>query len=209
MAGRYLRQRDAYMAARSLVGKSPPVGCYTQFHASGAYGQWDTHVRGAKGGTMVAADQAVQTVDRVADFFILQVDEEAGDVMTSLRLQKLVYYAQSWHLALAGMPLFEEEFEAWVHGPVVPSLYFKYRGMSNASLPRPDGPPPEFVQRSLEILNDVWDEYGQYSAKRLEELTHAEDPWKDARRGHSPAELSNQVIPKDAMRVFYAARLPG
>lgn len=156
---------------------------------------------------MVAADQAVQTVDRVADFFILQVDEETGDTMTSLRLQKLVYYAQSWHLALTGTPLFEEDFEAWVHGPVVPSLYVKYQGMSYKPLPRPDGPPPHFDQRALEILNEVWDEYGQYSAKRLEELTHAEAPWKDARRGFLPADRCNTVITKDVMREFYAARL--
>ena len=63
------------------------------------------------------------TAAQVADYFLSLVDEDAGDSMTNLRLQKLLFYAQAWHLALTNRPLFEEDFEAWVHGPVIPSFY--------------------------------------------------------------------------------------
>ena len=50
-----------------------------------------------------------------------------GLTSCNLKLQKLVYYAQAWHLALRDVPLFEEDFEAWVHGPVIPALYQEYK----------------------------------------------------------------------------------
>ncbi len=53
----------------------------------------------------------------------LLVDREAGDVITQLKLQKLMYIAQGIHLALYDAPLFKEEIEAWQHGPVVRELY--------------------------------------------------------------------------------------
>lgn len=61
----------------------------------------------------------------IAKHFIRFANEE-GSFISNLKLQKLVYYAQAWHLAIHGTPLFEEDFEAWVHGPVIPSLYQKY-----------------------------------------------------------------------------------
>lgn len=63
----------------------------------------------------------------VADFF-LAFANECGDFMSNLRLQKLVYYAQAWHLANYDTPLFEEDFEAWIHGPALPALYHHYEG---------------------------------------------------------------------------------
>ena len=45
---------------------------------------------------------------------------------THKQLQKLCYYAQAWHLALLNRPLFDEEFQAWIHGPVCPTLYAHY-----------------------------------------------------------------------------------
>ena len=56
------------------------------------------------------------TAEQVAEYFLLLVDDDAGDVMTNLRLQKLVYYAQAWRLAILDEALFEDDFEAWVHG---------------------------------------------------------------------------------------------
>ena len=44
------------------------------------------------------------------------------------KLQKLVYYSQAWSLVWDGTPLFEEEIQAWIGGPVCPDLYSKHRG---------------------------------------------------------------------------------
>src|SRR5450631_518283 len=58
------------------------------------------------------------TARAVADYFLSLVDEEAGDSLSNLKLQKLVYYAQGFSLALTGKRLFDEAIEAWEHGPV-------------------------------------------------------------------------------------------
>ncbi|HSX79064.1 MAG TPA: type II toxin-antitoxin system antitoxin SocA domain-containing protein, partial [Candidatus Saccharimonadia bacterium] len=56
----------------------------------------------------------------VAQYFLAKADEDAGDLMSNLKLQKLVYYAQGFALALLDKPLFPQCIEAWIHGPVVP-----------------------------------------------------------------------------------------
>lgn len=144
------------------------------------------------------------TVEQVADYFLLQVDEDAGDVMTNLRLQKLVYYAQAWHLAIAEKPLFQDDVEAWVHGPVVPFLYYAYRDYGWQPIPRPDRDAVAMDDQTRELLDEVWDTYGQFSAKALENLTHSEDPWRDARSGYEPGALCREVISQAAMRLYYA-----
>ena len=68
---------------------------------------------------------AATTAERVADY-IIRSAHESGELITNLKLQKLVYYAQAWHLALFDEPLFDDPIEAWVHGPVVSSLYSKF-----------------------------------------------------------------------------------
>ena len=49
------------------------------------------------------------------------------DSMSHKKLQKLCYYAQAWYVTIKNKPLFEDDIEAWVHGPVVPSLYSQYK----------------------------------------------------------------------------------
>src|SRR5260221_3271487 len=65
----------------------------------------------------------------VADYFI-RLANETGSFISNLKLQKLVYYAQAWHLGIKGAPLFQEDFQAWVHGPVIPELYQKYKSFA-------------------------------------------------------------------------------
>lgn len=175
---------------------------------------------------------AMLTAEQVADYFLRLVDEDSGDSISNLKLQKLVYYAQAWHLAITGEPLFADRIEAWPHGPVAPSLYGKYKVFGwepirpvaspqvfnrllvaggkewkGAPLPRPDTPLPDIDAQTQEILDDVWDTYGQFTAKRLEELTHSEDPWIDAREGCGPGDPSNAIISDDAMRAYYVPKL--
>jgi uncharacterized phage-associated protein len=143
------------------------------------------------------------TPQQVADFFRSCVDEQAGDYMTHLRLQKLVYYAQAWHLAATGRPLFHEDFQAWVHGPVLLSLHREYRGYKWDVILSEGIAPPLMDDETRTVLSDVWANYGQYSAKALEEMTHSEAPWIDARSGCAPHEKCATVIPKEAMQDYY------
>ena len=138
----------------------------------------------------------------IANWFIANIIG-AGDAVTHLKLQKLVYYAQAWSLANLNKPLFEEDYQAWAHGPVVPSLYDQFRHYHWEALPHPESV-PEFDEETESLLKDILEAYGEHSAKTLETLTHKEAPWKDA-RGNLPDEAkSNVVISKESMRKFYS-----
>jgi len=149
------------------------------------------------------------TADRVADYFLRLVDEAAGDSISNLKLQKLVYYAQAWHLALTGTPLFEDRIEAWMHGPVIPALYRTYKERGWQPIPRPTTTLEEIDAPTLGILDEVWDAYGQFSAKRLEEITHAEDPWKKARARArcGSGDPCTEPITVEDMQAYYSRQV--
>ncbi|MDB6118895.1 MAG: putative prophage protein, partial [Verrucomicrobiaceae bacterium] len=74
----------------------------------------------------------------VAKYFLSKADaDEAGDVISNLKLQKLLYYAQGFHLALTGAPLFEEDIQAWVHGPVVREVWQAFNQYGANGIPAP------------------------------------------------------------------------
>lgn len=144
-------------------------------------------------------------VQDVAQFFIGlandQANMEQGDMMTNLRLQKLLYFAQGWHLARYGKPLFEDEIVAWQYGPVVPAVYNEYKrcgrdGIAGA-LPDTD----VFSEEEFSLLLDVAREYDKYGTSKLVSMTHKPGtPWSDVNgRGN---------IPKDMIRSFFDAQRP-
>jgi uncharacterized phage-associated protein len=142
----------------------------------------------------------------IAAWFVGRIDREAGDSITPLKLQKLLYYAQAWSLVLLDRPLFDEDFEAWVHGPVVRSVYNEYRRCGFEAIPAPAAA-PELDPAALQVLEDVHRIYGERSASALESLTHAEQPWRSA-RGPLPLDApSNAVIPRSLIKEFYARML--
>jgi uncharacterized phage-associated protein len=146
------------------------------------------------------------TANQVADYILGKIDAEAGDAITHLKLQKVIYYCQAWHLALFGEPLFKEEVQAWQHGPVVRSVWNRFSDngwhalspeMRNAASDK------EFTKKQRELMDEVWEAYGQLSGSQLRTLTHREEPWK-ATRGDLPEECrSDRVIKKELMRDFY------
>lgn len=94
--------------------------------------------------------------------------------MTHKKLQKLCYYAYAWNLALKGEKLFKERFQAWVHGPVSPQLYKKYREHGWQTIPPDDAP---LLQNDvIEVLETVYETYGEFTGDELESLTHSELP---------------------------------
>jgi uncharacterized phage-associated protein len=119
------------------------------------------------------------TCHEVADYFLSQADPEAGDSISNLVLQKLVYYAQGFSLALFGNPLFPEAIYKWQHGPVVPELYSKYKQYGSGPIPAPEGVElDKFPAEVRELLDEVYAECGQYSAWKLRDMTHSEAPWR-------------------------------
>jgi len=147
------------------------------------------------------------TADQVARFFV-KTANESGDVITNLELQKLVYYAQAWHLALYERPLFDDAIEAWVHGPVVRSLYSKYKGFGAGPIVKQvhSLSIPSRVERHLQ---DVLLAYGHLSAFQLEHLTHSEQPWRSARGDLPPDVNANHVISRKDMTEYFKHKLNG
>jgi uncharacterized phage-associated protein len=129
----------------------------------------------------------MSTVFDVANFFLATAkndpdDEGAGDKMTHMKLQKLVYYAQGLHLAVTGRPLFEEPIEAWEHGPVCPKLYQEYKGSGkkpieiNSDI---DDVKAKFsyVEMSVMLIINLY--FSCYTASKLRQLSHKDKAWKD------------------------------
>lgn len=137
---------------------------------------------------------------QVANFFLKKNDPEAGDLITNLKIQKLVYYAQGFYLAMYDTPLFEEEILAWEHGPVVESLYYKFREFGSSELPIPETVDlNEYSEEEKDLLNEVFNVYGQFSAWKLRNMTHSERPWTETQK--------NEVIPKGLMAEYFKTQL--
>jgi uncharacterized phage-associated protein len=149
-----------------------------------------------------------RTIFDVANFFLNRVETDQGSSITHLKLQKLCYYAQAWFVAIEDKKLFNESFEAWVHGPVNPELFNKYRDSSWHSLsPVEDFDSSVFSALELDHLEEVWGIYGKYDGKFLEELTHQEDPWLHAREGYDLTERCNIEIDINHMAIYYRNQL--
>jgi uncharacterized phage-associated protein len=139
---------------------------------------------------------------QIANYFTCTIDREAGDSITLLKLQKLMFYAQAWSLVVFNKALFEEDFQAWSHGPVLPSVYERYKQYAHQSIPicNCDNNLPDEVSSLLEEIKAV---YGEKSAKYLENLTHSELPWIEARGGIAIEMRSTTPISKTTMKNYY------
>jgi uncharacterized phage-associated protein len=126
--------------------------------------------------------------------------------MTAMKLQKLVYYSQAWHLAWTEQPLFLEKIQAWRDGPVVQELFDLHKGQFRIE---PgffsDLIKPQVIQKlskdDQDIVNRIVNYYGKHDPHWLSQLTHLEDPWKNARakcragdQDHSSEEISHQSM---------------
>lgn len=148
------------------------------------------------------------SVHEVANYFILRgLDdvENFGEYLTHLKLQKLVYFSQAWHLGIYGQRLFPESMQAWVHGPVCREVYDELKGQGWTPIVRAYSAGVHDVEIET-FLDQVWSEYGKYSAKSLEQMTHQDEPWLAARDGLGPLENSERVIDIEIMRRVYSAR---
>jgi len=149
------------------------------------------------------------TCQDVADYF-LAFANETGDPITNLKLQKLVYYAQAWHLANYSKPLFKDDFEAWVHGPVIPALYFAYQEYGPSPIKsdeRMKDVEKRFTLEAMELLQEVAEVYMPHGAYHLERMTHQEDPWNNARGHCEPDEKCENIISKESMEKYYAEKV--
>ena len=141
------------------------------------------------------------TCHDVADYFLAQQDEDSGDTISNLKLQKLVYYAQGFHLAIFDSPLFNEPIEAWTHGPVVPELYQRFKSFgSGAITPVSDTALSQFDEEKTSFLDEVYSIFNQYSGWTLRNMTHEEAPWKEH-------EADAGIISTESMTLYFKTRI--
>ncbi len=135
--------------------------------------------------------------------------EQAPDgEMSAIKLQKLVYYCQAWHLAWEGKPLFKEEIQAWANGPVVPALYDRHRGQLDVKADQGIGHSSNLTAEEKEDIDAVLPTYMDKKPFWLVELTHMESPWKDA-RGDCPAgKVCTNAISHASMAEYYSSIMP-
>lgn len=150
---------------------------------------------------------------QVSDYIIFKLIE--GDVpLNNLKLQKLVYYAQAWHLAMNnGTPLFNGKFQAWVHGPVNRDLYTRFVEYKSLYSPIDASDiiggfnPEDIAPISRSHIDMILESYACFTGSQLEAMTHEEQPWIDARNGYHPAERCEALLDEGTMALYYKNRL--
>lgn len=146
------------------------------------------------------------TAENVAKYLIYLAsqafvgDNKEHEGITNLKLQKVLYFAQAYYLSKLGKPLFSDKIEAWEYGPVVPSIYHKFKSEgSNPIICEKDR--SSISDEDKEILKRVWGTFGGYSASKLVDIAHAHAPWKEA------SETPSKIISHKSIKEYYAPLL--
>lgn len=135
--------------------------------------------------------------------FLAQQDEaNGGECLTNLKLQKLLYYQQGYHLAAFGTPLFEENVESWMYGPVVPVVYDTFSEFGAHTLPSEEKSPITLKDEEEELFLQVYEAYRDFSAIGLMNKTHQEKPWLEA----LPHDKGT-VISLESMKTYFKTQL--
>lgn len=137
----------------------------------------------------------------VTNYFLYKTNAD-GDLVTNLKIQKLLYYAQAWHLVNFDAPLFKETIRAWALGPVVKEVYDKFKkfGASPIKYNSTEKEAAIFSKEQINYLNEFYDVFFEFSAHELVNMTHNETPWKEAFK-------HKRNISREAMKKFYTQML--
>jgi len=120
------------------------------------------------------------TANQVANYIIYRANN-AEELITNLKLQKLLYYAQGYYLAFYNELLFDDEIQAWAHGPVVPSVYHEYKHFRWKPINQEVTEPKIEKKRIVDLLDLIIETFLPMDAYKLELMTHRESPWLNAR----------------------------
>lgn len=142
-------------------------------------------------------------VEDVANLLLVSAESIGeGELMTNMKLQKMLYYQQGFHMALFNTVLFDEDIEAWMYGPVVKSVYEKYKSYGKNGIPGDKNNIMAFNdKREAALFAEVNKVYGKFSAIGLKDMTHQETPWQSVPTGEG------SVIPKEIIKEFFKTRL--
>lgn len=147
--------------------------------------------------------------------YVINYSNEKRYGCSNLKLQKLMYFIQAYFLISKGTPLFPNEIQAWDFGPVIPDVYHEFKRFGSGDIPFvtryfeiPDGTlstlrehqyDPELIdKKTRRLINDVVDNFKDYTSTALVTLTHAQDPWKN---NFMPGRLN--VIPIENIKSYF------
>jgi len=152
----------------------------------------------------MANDHHQYTAIELADWFLRKVNRPAGDTINLMKLQALLYFSEAWSLAVFERELFAEEIQAWDHGPVVYSVWDKLslKGWNDLAADELNSP-GELDAETEALLNDVFQAYGEFPTQELDKMVQKDTPWKEARQGLPPWDLTKRAISKATMTKFY------
>ena len=126
--------------------------------------------------------------------------------ITPLALQKALYYIQGFYYAFCNIFLFTEECEAWVHGPVYREIYFRYCDYHFDPIAENKSFDDSVLTASEKaVFDSVINNLCCYSGKILEQFTHNETPWLNARGDLPLASPSERIISRDSIGVYFTA----
>lgn len=136
---------------------------------------------------------------------------EKLEEVTPLMLQKLLYFIQGVSYALNKKPMFYENCQAWVHGPVYPEVYdifrdFKYNPIEDARFIIFEGKEDALTEEERRVIDLVANTFGAYGGKVLERITHSEIPWKQARKGYGDNIPSSEPISMESIEAYYVEK---
>ena len=155
----------------------------------------------------------IHNIQDVCDYIIVKLDE-GGKHLSHLKLQKLLYYVQAWWLALNDdKPFFNGKFQAWVHGPVSRSIYDRFKDVKSlySSVTIHDvreGFDIDVLDREAKLhIDEVLDVYAPFSGSELEDMTHQEEPWLQARKGYTSSQRCEVTLDEPSMGNYFRQRL--
>ncbi len=95
------------------------------------------------------------------------------------KLQKLLYFSWLEYYRQNGTPLFEEEFQAWKYGPVVPSVYYDYWCNAANILLAPKRTSEPIDEGTRTFLLEMLKKFNAKSVHEMVELSHKTKPWSE------------------------------
>lgn len=140
----------------------------------------------------------------IAKYFLSRSDKESGELISNLKLQKLLYYSQGYYIGLNGVskPLFDDTIYAWKHGPVAQTVYDYYKDHKCEALPEEECP-KEILEKDIAFLDEIYRSYGRFSAWVLRDMTHREDPWLNNYKHN----VNDIIIPLEELKLFFKNKI--
>lgn len=155
--------------------------------------------------------EAVKTIGKIDSLILSDYILKNYGPMSHLKLQKLLFYCEAYHLAYFDEELTGDSFEAWVHGPVSRKVYDQLKSVSmlyadikyNGDNTPNDLFDSQLISTQKEFISDVLNNLSSWKDIELEASTHNELPWIEARAGYSAGDKCDKEISKKTMSIFY------